>query len=151
MIGQLYAFGCHQYFSGGLADARSWHSRSMRAFFQRPQSAIEFAVTKALRAGTFFVTTGEVLLHDVSVEQSESEGVVVAEVEWTFPLEFAEVVWGDGKRVYRKLSSATDQPPFGRQQFRIPFDRSQAKWVRFAVWDSAGNGAFSQPVHLEDK
>ena len=107
-------------------------------------------VTEALRAGKFFVTTGEVLLHDVSVEQSESEGVVVAEVEWTFPLEFAEVVWGDGKRAYRKVSSATDQPPFGRHQFRIPFDRAHAKWVRFAVWDSAGNGAFSQPVHLDE-
>ena len=105
-------------------------------------------VTKALRAGRFFVTTGEVLLHDVSVEHSESEGVVVAEVEWTFPLEFAEVVWGDGERTYRKASSATDQPPFGRHQFKIPFDRLHAKWVRFAVWDSAGNGAFSQPVHL---
>ena len=22
-------------------------------------------------------------------------------------------------------------------------------WVRFAVWDSAGNGAFTQPVHLK--
>ena len=41
---------------------------------------------------------------------------------------------------------ATDQPPFGSHRFRIPFDASGKKWVRFSVWDSAGNGAFTQPV-----
>jgi hypothetical protein len=25
---------------------------------------------------------------------------------------------------------------------------SGKKWVRFAAWDSAGNGAFAQPVHI---
>jgi len=39
--------------------------------------------------------------------------------------------------------------PFGQHQFRIPFDRAGKKWVRFAVWDAAGNGAFTQPVHLK--
>ena len=30
------------------------------------------------------------------------------------------------------------------------FSRFERKaWVRFAVWDSAGNGAFTQPVHLK--
>jgi hypothetical protein len=33
-------------------------------------------------------------------------------------------------------------------KFRVPFDTAGKKWVRFAVWDSAGNGAFTQPVHL---
>jgi len=32
--------------------------------------------------------------------------------------------------------------------FRIPFDATGKKWVRFAVWDSAGNGGFTQPVSL---
>ena len=31
----------------------------------------------------------------------------------------------------------------------IPFDAAGKKWVRFSVWDSAGNGAFTQPVHLK--
>ena len=43
---------------------------------------------------------------------------------------------------------ATDQPPFGSHRFRIPFDASGKKWVRFSAWDSAGNGAFTQPVRL---
>jgi MFS family permease len=29
------------------------------------------------------------------------------------------------------------------------FDASGKKWVRFAAWDSAGNGALTQPVHLK--
>jgi hypothetical protein len=44
--------------------------------------------------------------------------------------------------------SLTGEAPFGTHQFRIPFDATGKKWVRFAVWDSAGNGAFTQPVHI---
>jgi hypothetical protein len=44
---------------------------------------------------------------------------------------------------------ATDLAPFGRHRFEIPFDGTNQKWVRFAVWDSAGNGALVQPVKLE--
>jgi len=50
--------------------------------------------------------------------------------------------------VDRKVVSATDSTPFGSKQFRIPFPAAGQKWVRFAAWDSAGNGAFTQPVHL---
>ena len=28
-------------------------------------------------------------------------------------------------------------------------DLSGQKWVRFAAWDSAVNGAFTQPIHLK--
>jgi hypothetical protein len=72
----------------------------------------------------------------------------VAEIEWTFPLEFVELVWGDGARTGRQVIPATDLAPFGERQFRIPFEAAGKKWVRWAAWDSAGNGAFSQPVHL---
>jgi hypothetical protein len=73
---------------------------------------------------------------------------VVADVEWTFPLEFVEVVWGDGKKTDRQILPATDLPAFGRHHFQIPFDATGKKWVRIAVWDSAGNGAMVQPVKL---
>jgi hypothetical protein len=42
-----------------------------------------------------------------------------------------------------------EMAPFSSHKFRIPFDATGKKWVRFAVWDSAGNGAFTQPVHLK--
>jgi len=106
------------------------------------------AVNRALRAGEFFVTTGEVLIPHWSVDGRGNKRDVVADVQWTFPLNFVEVVWGDGQQVGRKIVSATDQPPFGSRRFRIPFEATGKKWVRFSVWDSAGNGAFTQPVHL---
>jgi hypothetical protein len=105
-------------------------------------------ITTALRAGAFFVTTGEVLIPKWSVEGEATDKAVVADVDWTFPLEFIEVVWGDGVQVGRTLIPATSQPPFGSHRFHIPFDSSGKKWVRFSVWDSAGNGAFTQPVRL---
>ena len=59
-----------------------------------------------------------------------------------------EAVWGDGTKVDRQIISATDQAPFGSRRFCIPFDAVGKKWVRFSVWDAAGNGAFTQPLHL---
>jgi hypothetical protein len=106
-------------------------------------------ICKALRAGEFFVTTGEVLIPEWRVEGDGEARAVVAEVEWTFPLEFVEAVWGDGRGVGRSVISATGLPPFGSHRFRIPFDPSGKRWVRFSAWDSAGNGAFTQPVHLK--
>jgi hypothetical protein len=103
-------------------------------------------LTRALRAGDFFVTTGEVLIPRWRVERPER--AVVADLQWTFPLEFVEVVWGDGQRVERTVVPATERPPFRSATVRIPFDPAGKKWVRFAAWDSAGNGAFTQPVHL---
>jgi hypothetical protein len=94
------------------------------------------------------LTTGEVLIPKWAVEGEGKDSAVVADVEWTFPLEFIEVVWGDGVQVGRTVISATSEPPFGSHRFHIPFDSSGKKWVRFSVWDSAGNGAFTQPVRL---
>lgn len=108
-------------------------------------------ILKVLRDGDFFATTGEILVTDYSVTGSGASRTVNADVEWTFPLEFAEVVWGDGKKIDRKVISATELPAFGKKHFSIPFDASGKTWVRFAVWDSAGNGAFAQPVWLASK
>jgi hypothetical protein len=102
-------------------------------------------ITRAMRAGEFFVTSGEVLLRSTSIES----GGVATEIEWTYPLDFVELVWGDGKTTGRQVVPATDQAPFGTHRFRIPFDKTGKKWVRVAAWDSAGNGAVGQPVHLK--
>ena len=74
---------------------------------------------------------------------------IAADVEWTFPLSFVEVVWGDGKKIDRQIVPATDLGAFGAKHFSIPFDAAGKAWVRFAVWDSAGNGAFVQPIWLK--
>jgi hypothetical protein len=106
-------------------------------------------ITEGLRAGNFFGTTGEVLFHSWGVSGSGKSRTYNAEIEYTYPLEFAELVWSDGKKVDRKIIDLKDTQPFGSHSFAIPFDAAGKKWVRFAVWDSAGNGAYVQPIALK--
>jgi hypothetical protein len=105
-------------------------------------------ILTTLRKGDFFVTTGEILIRNYAVEGKGSQRTIVADVDWTYPLEFVEVVWGDGKTTSRQIIRATDLGAMGTHHFAIPFDATGKKWVRFAVWDSAVNGAFVQPVWL---
>jgi len=105
-------------------------------------------ILKSLRDGNFFVTTGEILFRSYAVEGTGAKRTIAADVEWTFPLAFVEVVWGDGKTVARQVIPATDSGAFGTKHFAIPFDATGKSWVRFAVWDSAGNGGFVQPIWL---
>jgi hypothetical protein len=107
-------------------------------------------ILHAMRAGDFYVSSGEVLLRNWNVEGAGARRTYTAEVEWTFPLEFVELVWGDGDTVHSQTVSTTDLAPFGSKKFSLPFDAAGKKWVRFAAWDSAGNGAFTQPVHLKN-
>jgi hypothetical protein len=105
-------------------------------------------IVNALKRGDYFWSSGEVLIPSYSVEGTGARRTVTADVEWTFPLEMVEVVWGDGQKTDRQIIPATDLPAFGKHKFQIPFDATGKKWVRFAVWDSAGNGAFVQPIKL---
>jgi hypothetical protein len=105
-------------------------------------------IVNALKRGDYFFTSGEVLIPSYSVEGTGNQRTVVADVEWTFPLDFVEVVWGDGQKTDRQIVSAADLPAFGTHRFQIPFNAAGKKWVRFAAWDTAGNGAFVQPIKL---
>jgi len=105
-------------------------------------------IIDALTEGDYFVTSGEVLIPSHGYEGRGSNMTLTAEVEWTFPLDFVEVVYGDGERTTTRVVSAKDLPPFGSQTFTIPFDATGQAWVRFAAWDSAGNGAMTMPIKL---
>ncbi len=106
-------------------------------------------VVEALHHGDFYGTTGEVLFRGYGVTGSGARSVFIANVEWTFPPDFAELVWSDGVKVDRKIIPLTEMPPLGSHEFKIPFDATGKKWVRFALWDSAGNGAYTQPALLK--
>jgi len=103
-------------------------------------------IVDGIHAGNFFGTTGEILFHHWGIEGSGAKSVYTASIEYTFPLDFAELVWSDGTKVDRQIINLTDTTPFGTRNFRVPFDAAGKKWIRFAVWDSAGNGAWLQPV-----
>lgn len=115
-------------------------------------------VLDALRAGKFFVTTGEVLLTEFTLNGLSSGSTLTLPADgraelrlslrWTFPLRFAEIVSGDGARVYRERIDLTDTPPFGSKTLTLHPALSGRQWARVEAWDVAANGAFSQPVWL---
>jgi hypothetical protein len=105
-------------------------------------------ILRSIRNGDFWVSTGEVLIKNYAVEGTGAKRTVSADLEFTYPLELVEVVWGDGKKVDRQIIRATDTTAHGTKKISIPFDAAGKAWVRMAVWDSAGNGAFVQPVWL---
>jgi hypothetical protein len=99
-----------------------------------------------LTRGDFFTTTGEVLLPDVSFDSSSSSEIVVKlRVLWTFPLRFAEIVWGDGKAAHREVIDLAGIREFGSRSFEWRVKADGWTWARVAVWDVAGNGAFVNP------
>ena len=106
------------------------------------------SVVNAMKRGDYFWTSGEVLIPSYAVQGEGRQRTIAADVEWTFPLDFVEVVWGDGKKTDRHIIPAADLPAFGKHHYQIPFDATGKKWVRFAAWDVAGNGAMVQPVKL---
>jgi hypothetical protein len=106
-------------------------------------------IVEGIRAGNFFGTTGEILFHNWSIEGTGAKSTYNAIIEYTFPLDFAELVWSDGTHIDRQIINLTDTTAFGTKTFKVPFDATGKKWVRFAVWDSAGNGAWLQPIALK--
>ncbi|MBI1875601.1 MAG: hypothetical protein HYS05_17180, partial [Acidobacteria bacterium] len=106
-------------------------------------------IINALKRGDYVMTSGEVLISSYAVEGSGNQRSITAEVEWTFPLDFVEVVWGDGQKTDRQIIPTTDLPAFGKKRFQIPFNAAGKKWVRFAAWDVATNGAMVQPIKLQ--
>jgi len=108
-------------------------------------------VIQALMRGESFVTSGEVLMPRFDIRGAGDQRTIVVDLEWTFPLNLVEVVWGDGKTSDRHIVSTTDLPAQSSKHFEIPFNAAGRKWVRVAAWDSAGNGVMSQPVKLTGK
>ncbi|MBI1904024.1 MAG: hypothetical protein HYS13_23230 [Planctomycetia bacterium] len=116
-------------------------------------------VLDVLRGGRFFVTTGEVLIPSFSVGGKESgqtlklpadgKPELKVDLQWTFPLSLAEVISGDGQKVYRERIDLSDTEAFGRRTISLRPKLRGRKWVRLEVWDTAVNGAFTQPVWLE--
>ena len=102
-----------------------------------------------MRRGDFFVTTGEVLLPSWSISGSEDEIEVRVEVRGTFPLRFAEIVWGDGTGTQRQLIDLSDTGQFSAESYEWTARAPGWKWARFAVWDVAANGAFVNPLRRE--
>ncbi len=114
-------------------------------------------VLDTLRHGQFFTTTGEILIPQFTVAGSSSgetihgrqNSEIKLQLDWTFPLAFAEIISGDGKSIKRQRINLTDTDAFGSRTLNLTADLRAQKWVRVEVWDIAANGAFTQPVWIE--
>ncbi|MBE9460681.1 hypothetical protein ACFP1I_21385 [Dyadobacter subterraneus] len=116
-------------------------------------------VLTAMETGKFFSTTGEILLPVFKINNKKSgESVkldakgtadIVLETSWTFPLNKADIISGDGKEVFREVVNLNDTEAFGQKTFHFSPILKNRKWVRLEIWDVAANGAFTQTVWLE--
>lgn len=102
---------------------------------------------KPFADGDFFTTTGEIVLPKVDLSASTTDRIVAeVEADWTFPLRFAEIVWGDATQSHREVIPLTDARAFGHETFKWSVDAAGWVWARVALWDVAANGAFVNPV-----
>ena len=117
------------------------------------------SVVDVLQKGCFFSTTGEVLIPSFTVNGKQAgdtaelaengKADIVFKLHWTFPLNFAEIISGDGAHVYRHKINLDTTLPFDKQKFRVSLNLPGRKWVRLEAWDAAVNGAFTQTVWLK--
>jgi hypothetical protein len=102
---------------------------------------------EAVSRGDYFISMGQVLLPEVEISKESADTIKTkSRVQWTFPLAFAEIVWGDGKETFTKTFDLDETRPFGSQTFEFSTEARNWQWARIAVWDVAGNGAFVNPV-----
>ena len=116
-------------------------------------------VLDVMEKGKFFVSTGEVLLPGFKVNnagagestKTDAKGNVeiTLDASWTFPLNRAEIISGDGKEVFHDIINLYDTQAFGNKTFHFTQNMKNRKWLRLEVWDVAANGAFTQIVWLE--
>lgn len=115
-------------------------------------------VVDALQQGKFFSSTGEVLIPEFAVDGKSTgeeltvntkKSTVSFKLTWTFPMNYAEIISGDGEKVYRERIELNNTLPFGEQVFTKTLDLSARKWVRLEAWDVAANGAFTQTVWIK--
>jgi hypothetical protein len=117
------------------------------------------SVLDAISNGKFFVSTGEILIPSFHIngkgageilKLSKTEKATInMTLNWTFPLNFVEIVSGDGNKVYRDRINLNYTQSFGKQSFSWHINLTNRKWVRVEAWDIATNGAFTQMIWLE--
>jgi hypothetical protein len=110
------------------------------------------SIMKSIQKGDGFITTGEILLPSTSMSAEGDRSVrVKARISSTFPLRIAELVWGDGVNTHHQLIDLNSTPAFDDHEYSWLVDTPGWRWARFAVWDVAGDGAFTNPVWRDSK
>ena len=103
-------------------------------------------ILEAVARGEYFISTGEVVIPNAELKGSGEIVTANVTVDYTFPLRMAEIVWGDGSATYRKIIPLEETREFGHAKFQWTAEAKNWKWARLAVWDVAGDGAFTNPI-----
>ena len=104
------------------------------------------SVMEAVAHGEDFVSTGEILLEESSITEKSDHVHVAVATSSTFPLRLAEVVWGDGMSTHYERFDLNETHEFEDRHFEWDVKTPGWKWARVAIWDVAGNGAFTNPT-----
>jgi hypothetical protein len=104
------------------------------------------ALLEKMATGDGFISTGEILLPDAAINGVSNSLRVKTTVEYTFPLRLAEIVWGDGNQTHRETIDLQSTHEFGKRDYSWNVSAPGWTWARLAVWDVAGDGAFTNPV-----
>lgn len=117
-------------------------------------------VLTAMQKGKFFSSTGEVLLPELTINDKISgetltldkngSASIKLKINWTFPMNFIEVISGDGKKVFHDKIDLSDTKAFGEKSFNFKTKLKGRTWVRVEAWDIAANGAFSQTFYINN-
>ncbi len=101
----------------------------------------------AVARGDSFISTGEVLMPHSKISSAPNDSIYVKiETYSTFPLQIAEVVWGDDKSTHTERFELDTTHEFESHTYQWNVTAPAWKWARVAVWDIAGGGAFSNPT-----
>jgi len=116
-------------------------------------------VLNTMKEGKFFTTTGEILFPFFNVNgkgagetvklNASGDVSIALHTNWTFPLNFALIISGDGKNVYHDRIDLSNTKAFGDKEFEFTLNLKGRTWIRVEVWDEASNGAYTQSVWLE--
>ncbi|RYE56555.1 MAG: hypothetical protein EOP48_07740 [Sphingobacteriales bacterium] len=116
-------------------------------------------VVDAMQHGKFFGSTGEVLMPELRINNKlsgetlslnkDGSADIKLKLLWTFPMNYIEVISGDGNKVYREKIDLTKTQAFGDQLFQFKVMLKNRTWARVEAWDIAANGAFSQSFYIK--
>lgn len=98
----------------------------------------------ALREGRHFYSTGEILIEKSEIRDGSADAVF----NWTYPLDYVQIVYSDGEHVSTMEIHQNDCVNFGSKDFHFDFPKGM-KWARVLAVDIAGNSAFGMPVFLQ--